>query len=681
MAPPHTKYKTLYWMYSFVVVTTLMIGYPLHLILGLISSSSLKELMQSLSITLTSTVCSIKTIAIWWRLDKVADMFTIIRRQDERLRSAEEVEYMKTIVYPQVRFVIRLFYVICAFLSLFGELSLIVSGLLGNWRIQYKAYFPFDPNANTKNYVYAHMYQLIGVNYTLLQNLVNDTFASSHLALLRGQVKMLARRVAKIGHDPRKSQRENNQQLLECIRDHKDLLEYRQILEQIISVYMFFQILLCGLNMCVILVYMVIFVRNDIITLSYYSTHLIGVMCEILPSCYYGTLLEDAFQDIAQSHHSMKTDSGLNTRYRFRTHFICWRVLGMMPPKKYRPLYWLYSLLINLLVTIGYPLHLILGLFTSTSIYQIIENVGITLTCTVCSMKTFAIWWRFNDIDRMFDIIKRQDEHTSAGEQTEYMKRKVYPPIRALIYLFYVLCSVIPLAAEIAIIVSGIGGTWLHIYLGYFPFDTFASTMSYTIANIYQFFGLVFTVTQNLVNDTFAGTHLMLLSGQVHLLGMRVSNIGYDPQKSQAENNQELLDCIRDHLDLLEYRRKVEDIISLYMLFQLVFASVNMCVTLVFMLLFVKDVITMTYYGFYFVGMIFEVLPSCYFGTILEDEFQDLAYSLFKCNWPDQDARFKKNLRIFVEQASHRIYVTAYLFRINNISFLSVVKGSYSIFR
>ncbi|XP_058980432.1 odorant receptor 59a-like [Musca domestica] len=301
MTPPNVKYKALYWIYSFAVVTILMIGYPLHLILGLVSSSSLKELMQSLSITLTSTVCSIKTMAIWWRLNKVTDMFTIIRRQDERVRSTEEVDYMKNVVYPQVRFVIRLFYVICGFLSLFGELSLVVAGLLGNWRIQYKAYFPFDPYANTKNYVIAHVYQLLGVNFTLVQNIVNDTFASSHLALLRGQVDMLARRVAKIGHDPQKTQRENNQQLLECIRDHEDLLEYRQILEEIISVYMFFQILLCGLNMCVILVYMVIFVRNDVITLSYYSTHLIGVMCEILPSCYYGTLLEDAFQDIAHA--------------------------------------------------------------------------------------------------------------------------------------------------------------------------------------------------------------------------------------------------------------------------------------------------------------------------------------------------------------------------------------------
>ncbi|XP_061395017.1 odorant receptor 59a-like [Musca vetustissima] len=332
------------------------------------------------------------------------------------------------------------------------------------------------------------------------------------------------------------------------------------------------------------------------------------------------------------------------------------------------------------MVTIGYPLHLLLGLFTSTSLYEVIQNLAISLTCAVCSMKTFAIWWKFKDIDGMFEIVQRQDEHTRPGEQTEYLKQKVYPPIKNLFLLFYILCSMVVITGEISVISNGLRGNWLLMYQSYFPFDPYASSMNYVIAHIYQVIGLSFTVTQNLVNDTFGGGHLALLGGQVHLLGMRLSNIGHNPTKSMAENNKELLECIHDHLDLLEYRRKVEDVISMYMFFQILFSSINMCVDVVFLLLFVQDPFTMIYYVCCFIGMISEVLPSCYFGTILEDEFQDLSYSLFCCNWPDQDLTFRKNLRIFVEQASRRIYVTAWWFRINNVSFLTAVKGSYSIF-
>ncbi|XP_075160366.1 odorant receptor 59a-like [Haematobia irritans] len=373
-------------------------------------------------------------------------------------------------------------------------------------------------------------------------------------------------------------------------------------------------------------------------------------------------------------------DVRLDTKSLFRTHFACWKLLGMSPPKRLRAIYWLYSLIINIMVTVGYPLHLILGLFVSSSLYEVIQNLAITLTCTVCAMKTFAIWWRFKDVDVMFDIVKRQDERIRPGKEFDYMKTKVHPPIRALLILFYILCSSVAAFAEISLIFNGLRGSWLLMYQAYFPFEPFESKRNYAIAHIYQFIGLVYIVLQNLVNDTFAGAHLSLLGGQVHLLSMRVAKIGYDPTKTLEENNEDLLECIRDHLDLLEYRRKVEDVISLYMFFQILFSSMNMCVVLVFIILFVKDPFTMAYYFSYFIGMISEILPSCYYGTILEDEFQQLAYALFTCNWPNQNLEFKKNLRIFAEQASRRVYVTAWLFRINNNSFLTACKNSYSIF-
>uniref|UniRef100_A0A1I8P6G9 Odorant receptor n=1 Tax=Stomoxys calcitrans TaxID=35570 RepID=A0A1I8P6G9_STOCA len=370
----------------------------------------------------------------------------------------------------------------------------------------------------------------------------------------------------------------------------------------------------------------------------------------------------------------------LDTKSLFKTHFVCWRLLGMMPPKKYSHLYWTYSLVISIVVTVGYPLHLILGLFTSTTMYEIIQNLAITLTCTVCAMKTFAIWWRFKDVDIMFDIVRRQDERIRPGEEYEYMRKKVYPSIRSLIHLFYMICISVGVFAEVAVLFNGLRGSWLLMYQAYFPFDVFASSRNYVIAHLYQLVGLYCIVLQNLVNDTFAGAHLSLLGGQVHLLSMRVAKIGYDAKKTLAQNNEDLLECIRDHLDLLEYRRKVEEVISLYMFFQILFASINMCVVLVFMILFVQDPFTLGYYSCYCVGIVSEILPSCYYGTILEDEFQELAYALFSCNWIDQSIEFKKNLRIFAEQASRRVYVTAWLFRINNGSFLIACKNSYSIF-
>ncbi|XP_073836819.1 odorant receptor 59a-like [Musca autumnalis] len=370
----------------------------------------------------------------------------------------------------------------------------------------------------------------------------------------------------------------------------------------------------------------------------------------------------------------------LNTSALFKPHFIAWRILGMLPPQKYRPLYWTYSVLLNIFVTIGYPLHLIFGLFTSSTMYEIIQNVAINFTCTVCAMKTIAIWWRFNKVDVMFKIIRRQDERFTTPEEISHLRKVVYPPVRRIIVLFSILCTFIGISGESSVLVTGLLGNWNLMYKAYFPFDVFASTRNYIFAHLYQFIGISYLILQNVVNDTFGASHLCLLRSQVQMLNMRVTKIGHDAKKTKAENNQELLECIKVHKDLLEYRRQLEEIISIYMFFQILVAAVNMCVVLVFIILFVKDIFTLAYYVSYLTSMILEVLPSCYYGTLLEDEFQDLAYALFSCNWPDQSLEFKQNLRIVAEQAKRRIYVTAWLFRINNNAFIIACKNAYTLF-
>lgn len=79
-------------------------------------------------------------------------------------------------------------------------------------------------------------------------------------------------------------------------------------------------------------------------------------------------------------------------------------------------------------------------------------------------------------------------------------------------------------------------------------------------------------------------------------------------------------------------------------------------------------------------GMVLEILPSCYYGTVMESEFQNLSYALFSANWIDQDITFKKNLRLFIEQANKRLHVMAWIFYINMNSFLIACKNAYSLF-
>lgn len=237
----------------------------------------------------------------------------------------------------------------------------------------------------------------------------------------------------------------------------------------------------------------------------------------------------------------------------FHLHFVLWRILGNSPTEKYRWLYITYSIFINAVITVGYPLHLMIGLFQSKTKFDVIKNLAINLTCLVCSIKTFAIWVKFKNVRHIFDLIRRQDRRILQSEdETLFYKGTVFSTLRKIMLIYQILFAGTGSISEVAVLTNGFLGNWRLMYPAYFPFDPFSNNWCYAVAHVYQFFGVSFQIVQNLVNDSFAGMHLALLSGQVHALSMRVKKIGHDPRKTKEENNNELLQCIQDHKDLLE---------------------------------------------------------------------------------------------------------------------------------
>lgn len=116
------------------------------------------------------------------------------------------------------------------------------------------------------------------------------------------------------------------------------------------------------------------------------------------------------------------------------------------------------------------------------------------------------------------------------------------------------------------------------------------------------------------------------------------------------------------------------------MFLQILTTSINMCTSIVFLILFASDPFTLIYYFAYFLAITGQIFPICYYGTVMELEFSNLTYALFSANWLDQDKRFKQNLKIFVESTKKPINMTAWLFRVNLDLFITVCKNSYSLF-
>lgn len=53
----------------------------------------------------------------------------------------------------------------------------------------------------------------------------------------------------------------------------------------------------------------------------------------------------------------------------------------------------------------------------------------------------------------------------------------------------------------------------------------------------------------------------------------------------------------------------------------------------------------------YILGMIFEILMPCYYGSIIKEKSEQLPTQMFSANWSEQSKKFKKSMLIFGERA------------------------------
>lgn len=188
----------------------------------------------------------------------------------------------------------------------------------------------------------------------------------------------------------------------------------------------------------------------------------------------------------------------------------------------------------------------------SSSLYDIIKNLAINLTCVVCSLKILIIWLKFPNIEIIMEIIRNQDKRIAKEkDELHYYKYKVFKNLQLTFKMFSILYTSSWIFSETSVFINGLMGSWNLLFPAYFPFDPYANVLQYIVAHIYQFVGITFQTLQGFTNDTFLTMQLGLLSGQIHALGLRVSKLGQIKNKLISDNK-ELLNCIRDHKELLK---------------------------------------------------------------------------------------------------------------------------------
>ncbi|XP_017483290.1 PREDICTED: odorant receptor 33b-like [Rhagoletis zephyria] len=374
---------------------------------------------------------------------------------------------------------------------------------------------------------------------------------------------------------------------------------------------------------------------------------------------------------------SPKFAEPIDTVSLYRFFWACWHALGISTEhNKY--LCGFYDLFLNIFVTIFNPAHLIVGLFLNPTPADLFKNLSITITCFVCSVKHYLLRRKLPQIRVVQSLLADLDKRVMDADEREYYHCELTVAARNIVKLFSIAYSGANIAAISATLLSK---ERRLMYPAWLPFNWQANAFTYYVAVMYQIAGVSIQIVQNLANDIYPPMSLCIIAGHLHLLALRIAKVGADKKKTLRQHNQALIECIEDHKKLVRIFSLTQDTLSLPQLAQFISSGLNMCIVLFYLLFYVDNFFSYIYYAVYFVSMGIELLPSCYYGSKLIYEFQQLPSVIFQCSWLGQSREFYMNQRIFMELSLKTIIPMAGgVIGIQLNSFLGTCKMAYSLY-
>lgn len=219
----HNGNKYLYGFYDIFLNITITLFYPLHLTIGLFLDTNQADIFKNLSINITCIAASFKHIFLRYKLPEIMHIEKIFAELDRRILDADEREYFNNNYKITAHRINKLYFAACLLANTSAVLTVVFSA---ERRLMYPAWMPFDWKNNNWCYMAALFYQIIGVTLQIVQNVTCAIYPAVGLCIFTGHVRLVSMRVEKIGHNPKKSHKQNEQELIECIEAHKRLIEY-----------------------------------------------------------------------------------------------------------------------------------------------------------------------------------------------------------------------------------------------------------------------------------------------------------------------------------------------------------------------------------------------------------------------------------------------------------------------
>ncbi|XP_054091881.1 odorant receptor 43b-like [Zeugodacus cucurbitae] len=273
-------------------------------------------------------------------------------------------------------------------------------------------------------------------------------------------------------------------------------------------------------------------------------------------------------------------------------------------------------------------------------------------------------------------IFVRLDERCQSAESREQIKKCVVLSAR----IFTVVGSVYHLYGSTTILQAFFTDnyplqTWLP-FTDYIP----QPTIKYYSHFMFEVFHIYFLLTVQFTNDVFPAIYIRNLRTHMNLLTERVSRLGSNPEFTDDQNFNELVDCIATHQDLLVVKDIVESVCSVTVFIEFVAVATAHCICMLNFFVFADRFQQMVILSYY-LGVIMQIMPVCYQASMIMEDSAKLPDAIFHCNWLAMDKRSRKLIIYFIHRAQENMtFVALKLFKIDMTTNLSIVKFAFTLY-
>lgn len=208
----------------------------------------------------------------------------------------------------------------------------------------------------------------------------------------------------------------------------------------------------------------------------------------------------------------------IDSTLAYRPLWFCFRVLAPTFFGATSCSVYVYMILMHFLVTVMFPMHLLLGLFLQGGPAELFKNLTMSLTCAACSLKHIIQLWHLPHMMEINSLLMQLDECIQSDEEKDYYRETVQFRVNRINRCIYISYGMIYILFVPSVIIILLAKPPELIYLAWFPFDWRSSYFYYALAVGYQFISILAECFQGLSNDLVTPLTLCYVSGHLHLL-------------------------------------------------------------------------------------------------------------------------------------------------------------------